>query len=124
MKMMHLHTEEPVVPLSLLCFEVIEECGICSQVHRQGIGSEVDINQNGSQSSESSSYYTAVSSSSSEASSRRSSGVLVDSLENLNAGIRYVVISVFCSHTTLLKCEFNLMSSDGRVLYILFRVIC
>lgn len=94
--MMHLQIEEVVVPLSLLCFKVIEECGICSQVHRQGIGLEVDIDQNGSQSSESSSYYTAVSSSSSEASSRRSSGVLVESLENLNTGIRYVVISVSC----------------------------
>jgi hypothetical protein len=47
-----------------------------------GKGAESDENQ----SSESSSYYTAVSSSSSEASSRRSS-VLVDSLENVNAGI-------------------------------------
>jgi len=93
---MHLRIEEVVVPLSLLCFEVIEKCGICSQVHRQGIGLGVDIDQNGSQSSESSSYYTAVSSSSSEASSRRSSGVLIDSLENLNTGIRYVVISVSC----------------------------
>jgi hypothetical protein len=74
--------------------KVTEECVICSQVHRQGIGVEVDIDQNGS--SESSSYYTAVSSSSSEASSRRSSGVLVDSLENVNTGIRDVAIIVPC----------------------------
>jgi hypothetical protein len=94
MNMMLLWIEEAVVPLSLLCLKVTEECGICSQVHRQGIGVEVDIDQNGSQSSESSSYYTAVSSSSSEASSRRSSGVLVDSLENMNTGIRNVVIIV------------------------------
>lgn len=105
MKMMHFWIEEVVVPLSLLCFEVIEECGICSQVHRQGIGLEVDIDQNGSQSSESSSYYTAVSSSSSEASSRRSSGVLVDSLENLNTGIRYVVISVSCFSYYFIKMQ-------------------
>jgi hypothetical protein len=124
MKMMHVCIEEAVVLLSLLCFEIIEECVICSQVHRQGIGSEVDINQNGSQSSESSSYYTAVSSSSSEAGSRRSSGVLVDSLENLNTGIRYVVIGVSCFHTTLLKCMSIRMSFDGIFLYILFRVIC
>ncbi|XP_069693031.1 DEP domain-containing protein 1A-like isoform X2 [Periplaneta americana] len=51
-------------------------------VGRQCVDGESDIDQNGS--SESSSYYTAVSSSSSEASSRRSSGVLGDSLENMN----------------------------------------
>jgi hypothetical protein len=105
MKMMHLQIEKVVVPLSLLFLKVIEECGICSQVHRQGIGLDVDIDQNGSQSSESSSYYTAVSSSSSEASSRRSSGVLVDSLENLNAGIRFVVISVSCFSYYFIKMQ-------------------
>lgn len=94
--------------------------GICSQVHRQGIGLEVDIDQNGSQSSESSSYYTAVSSSSSEASSRRSSGVLVDSLENLNTGIRSVVISVSCFSYYFIKMQIRSYASEGLGLYILF----
>lgn len=94
--------------------------GICSQVHRQGIGLEVDIDQNGSQSSESSSYYTAVSSSSSEASSRRSSGVLVDSLENLNTGIRSVVISVSCFSYYFIKMQAQSYASEGLGLYILF----
>jgi hypothetical protein len=63
-------------------------CGISFQVGGKVIDAESDADQNGNQSTESSSYYTAVSrsSSSSEASSRRSS-VLVDSLENVNAGI-------------------------------------
>lgn len=73
---------------SLLCLRIIPECSTYFQIGRQGTDVESDIDQTGNQSSESSSYYTAASSSSSEASSRRSSGVLVDSLENVNTGIR------------------------------------
>lgn len=81
-----------------------EHCGTYFQVGEQGVEAESDIDQNGSRSSESSSYYTAVSSSSSEASSRRSSGVLVDSLENMNTGIRYLQ---YTSDQCLLSSYYN-----------------
>jgi hypothetical protein len=89
----------------------IQACGISFQVGGKVIDAESDTDQNGNQSSESSSYYTAVSSSSSssEASSRRSS-VLVDSLENVNAGIgtpknTTSVFSYSCATVLKHKCD-------------------
>lgn len=68
------------------------------QIGRQGRDTESDIDQTVNQSSESSSYYTAASSSSSEASSRRSSGVLVDSLENVYTGITNMKYTSYQCH--------------------------